>query len=721
MAVNRKVSIRSRLTFLISAIILTFFLLLIVTEVYWFRNRYRQENQNNVEVAQAIGLAFRAFVWDIFRTEFAIGTARETLKPHTFEEFQKYLMEVNEAYYAVRDFLIVDSTGIVIAGSDIPAIGMNISDRKYFQQLKVGDSLVISDYQRTRTERIPGFIVARGFYTESGNLDFAVLASVQADRLGEISLGISRREGRYFTIFDRQGTLVYTNQSVDSLSDEQREWVGDDPVLRDALRGKDATGILVAPIENHKRIGARVPIDDLGWVAGSAVEVSTFFQPFVIPFVLILVVSIIIAALVLILAKRTVNSIAISLSDVQNQVRKVARGDYRPIEVKNRFTELNQLISDVNVMSEQLREREERLRELADSMPQLVWTASPDGKVDYYNQKYKDFGGISPGPDGIWHWGPVLYDDDREPTEKAWGHSVKTGEEYQIEHRVKHADGTFHWYLSRAVAARDDSGKVIKWYGTATNIDISKKAQIALEESEKNLKRLNEDLENIVIRRTEQVRTLSKALTLAEQRERKRFSYILHENLQQLLLGAKLLLGQHIREHKALPSVEEYDDVAEGLSILEKALHTTKTLSIELNPPVLRSQGLDVALRWLVDHEEKSYGLSIDLQMDPEIALIKNENQLMLTQMVRELLSNVIQHSGVKQASVVARYAERRITITISDQGKGFDTTKVMSETADETRLGLFSIRERLRLFGGELKVKSAQEKGTECEISLTV
>jgi two-component system sensor histidine kinase NreB len=151
--------------------------------------------------------------------------------------------------------------------------------------------------------------------------------------------------------------------------------------------------------------------------------------------------------------------------------------------------------------------------------------------------------------------------------------------------------------------------------------------------NEKRLKILNENLENIVIQRTKQVRVLSKALTLAEQRERKRFSYILHENLQQQLLGAGLLLQQHLADHRKTGEDKTPDDVADGLELIKKALQTTKMLSIELNPPILSSEGLDQALEWLIRHMKENYGLQVAFHSEGDIKKVKNETQLMLTQM----------------------------------------------------------------------------------------
>lgn len=378
-------------------------------------------------------------------------------------------------------------------------------------------------------------------------------------------------------------------------------------------------------------------------------------------------------------------------------------------------------IAELKKAETRLRESENRFRELANSMPQLVWTAEPDGNVDYYNERYKDFEGIvASEPGGKWEWGFVVHPDDLEATEKRWVHAVKSGEIYEIEHRIKHVDGSYHWYLSRAVPVHDGNGKILKWYGTTTNIDLSKKALHDLEENEKKLKILNENLESMVIQRTTQVRSLSYALSFAEQRERRRISYVLHENLQQKLLGARLLLGQHFRDHEKQTS-EKYqpDDIADSIDLLEEAIDTTRFLSIELNPPILQSQGLDASLKWLVKHMKRAYGLDTNMNIRGNIKSVRNEKQLMLTQMVRELLNNVIKHSGVKDAQLDAVNEGGQIEITVSDKGRGFNTDEAFKRSSDDTRLSLFSIRERLSLFNGELEIKSREGQGTTCIIRL--
>ena len=149
-----------------------------------------------------------------------------------------------------------------------------------------------------------------------------------------------------------------------------------------------------------------------------------------------------------------------------------------------------------------------RFRQLADSMPQLVWSARPDGKVDYYNRRFEEFAGFRQGADGSWEWPPVVHPEDLPRTIAAWENAVRTGVPYEIEHRIRRVDGSFRWYLSRSVPVRENDG-ICKWYGSATDIDDLKRAEGIVRRSEQELRSFFEntavgatelDLENRFLR-----------------------------------------------------------------------------------------------------------------------------------------------------------------------------------------------------------------------------
>jgi PAS domain S-box-containing protein len=127
-------------------------------------------------------------------------------------------------------------------------------------------------------------------------------------------------------------------------------------------------------------------------------------------------------------------------------------------------------ITDRKQTEEKLRRNEARFRQLADSMPQLVWTAEPDGRVDYYNNRLSLFSTHGPLT-------PIVYTEDRPRTVEAWKNAVRTGSPYEVEHRLQIADGRFRWFLTRAVPVPDEAGNVMKWYGTSTDVHDRKQAE----------------------------------------------------------------------------------------------------------------------------------------------------------------------------------------------------------------------------------------------------
>jgi len=135
-----------------------------------------------------------------------------------------------------------------------------------------------------------------------------------------------------------------------------------------------------------------------------------------------------------------------------------------------------------------LRASEASLRQLADAMPQIVWTAEPDGSLDYYNQRWFDYTGMSLEQTVSWGWGPVLHPDDRKPCVDLWKKAIATGEPYEIRYRFKRAsDGCYRWHLGRAFASRDAQGGVTKWFGTCTDIEDQVQIEQALRASEASL------------------------------------------------------------------------------------------------------------------------------------------------------------------------------------------------------------------------------------------
>lgn len=113
---------------------------------------------------------------------------------------------------------------------------------------------------------------------------------------------------------------------------------------------------------------------------------------------------------------------------------------------------------------------EKRFRDLANSIHQMIWVTQPNGYHEYYNQRWYDYTGVPPGSTHDEGWNTLFHAEDQARAWEVWRQSLETGETYEIEYRLRRADGVYRWVLGRAECVRDENGQIIKWYGTCTDI-----------------------------------------------------------------------------------------------------------------------------------------------------------------------------------------------------------------------------------------------------------
>jgi PAS domain S-box-containing protein len=113
--------------------------------------------------------------------------------------------------------------------------------------------------------------------------------------------------------------------------------------------------------------------------------------------------------------------------------------------------------------------------QLADAMPQMVWSTLPDGAHDYYNAQWYAFTGAPEGSTDGEGWNGMFHPDDQERAWARWRHSLQTGEPYEIEYRLRHHSGEYRWTLGRALPVREEDGQIVRWVGTCTDIDEHKR------------------------------------------------------------------------------------------------------------------------------------------------------------------------------------------------------------------------------------------------------
>jgi PAS domain S-box-containing protein len=369
---------------------------------------------------------------------------------------------------------------------------------------------------------------------------------------------------------------------------------------------------------------------------------------------------------------------------------------------------------------DRIRESEARFRTMADVSPVIIWVSDANGGIEFINQAYRNFCGVTDDDVRERRWQMVVHPDDREQYVSEFLRCVRNKEPFYARCRIKRADGEWRWIASYGAPRFSKDGQFLGHVGSSPDVQD-------LQEAQERLQRWNIELEEAVNIQTvelrksqERLRALTTELNLAEQRERKRLATELHDHLQQMLVLAKLKLGQGKKTADSFPKslkvFQETDDV------LSEALQYTRTLVADLSPPVLRDHGLAAGLRWLANYMRK-HDMSVKVSApEGDSVSLPDDQRALVFQSVRELLINSCKHAGTGQASVSMEITQGRLKIEVTDEGKGFDFTAAEEPAGGlSSGFGLFSIQERMRALGGGLEIHSAPGHGTVAILSLPI
>jgi PAS domain S-box-containing protein len=170
---------------------------------------------------------------------------------------------------------------------------------------------------------------------------------------------------------------------------------------------------------------------------------------------------------------------------------------------------------ELRKIARELRDREARLYQVTEAMPQMVWAGDADGALDYFNRRCTEYTGLAAGELNGERWAAMLHPDDAAESRRRWRQAVAAREAFEVEYRLRAADGSYRWFLGRAEPVlHPDTGAVSRWFGSSTDIDAAVRARTA----ERDAKAV---LEQLVAARTRELADSNARLVVAaEQRAR---------------------------------------------------------------------------------------------------------------------------------------------------------------------------------------------------------
>jgi PAS domain S-box-containing protein len=253
--------------------------------------------------------------------------------------------------------------------------------------------------------------------------------------------------------------------------------------------------------------------------------------------------------------------------------------------------------------------------------------------------------------------------------------------------------------LFSAAVLKNKEGRMEGVVGIARDVTERRLAEEALRKSEREL------------------RFLSSQLLTAQEKERRRLSIELHDELGQALMVLKLKL-RSIRG--ALQTDQARVKIAcdEVIGYISEVTENVRRLSRDLSPSILEDLGLSAAIRWLVDASAKHYKIESSLDMAEVEALFSRESQITVYRIVQECLTNIAKHAQATNVSIIIRRQDDGFFLSVEDNGKGFDVKEALGRDPSKKGMGLAAMYERTRMLGGSLDIWSQEGAGTRISIT---
>jgi PAS domain S-box-containing protein len=365
-------------------------------------------------------------------------------------------------------------------------------------------------------------------------------------------------------------------------------------------------------------------------------------------------------------------------------------------------------IEDRRRAEQALRESERQFRTVVENLPGLAWSALPDGHFDYFNRRWAEYTGRAPETMEGWGWQAVHDPEVLPRVLERWTHSLATGDSFEMEFPLRGADGVFRWFLGRVQPLRDSEGRIVRWFGVATNVDEQQRQATALRD----------------------------ALSA-----RDTFLSVASHELRTPLTPLSLKLEMLAREARgALPSpfaqrVLGYTDATRRqvsrLSSLVSDLLDVSRIAAGRFTVVREPVDLAAVVREVVARAEpQAHRAGSRLTLDAPESLETESDRLRFDQVVTNLVDNAIKYGDGKPIQVRLRSEPGWAVLTVIDQGIGIDPEKLdvifgRYERAVSERhygglgLGLYISRTVVEAMGGTVSAESERGAGSTFEVRL--
>ncbi|MDB6031804.1 MAG: hypothetical protein JWM16_2142 [Verrucomicrobiales bacterium] len=359
-----------------------------------------------------------------------------------------------------------------------------------------------------------------------------------------------------------------------------------------------------------------------------------------------------------------------------------------------------------------LRESEQRFRQLADAMPQLVWTLTPEGKPEYVNRRWRDYTGIEDVHNQ--RWLDAVHPEDRDKTLGAWMDAQREGSDICLEHRVLGKDG-YQWFQARVVAIKDPSGRVLKWCGSATDFDDVVRAR-------ETLARNQAELERFVSERTAKLQE-----TIAQLEA---FSYSISHDMRgplRAMQGFSYLLLQRFKDKLDPEGIDYLQIIERSAKRLDLLIQDVLSYS-RIAREAVRLEPVQVSrlVRDIVNQYPGLQAPQAEVKIQEPMPLVLAQPSY-LTQVLSNLISNAVKFVPSERQPKIEIRAERRngsVRILIEDNGIGIDPKdqarifnifeRVYSQEEFEgTGIGLSIVRKAMDRMGGRVGVDSTTGEGS--------